>query len=94
MRAVTNAGPLIHLSWIGHLELLRILFDEVLVPRAVQEEVLRAGPGTLGLASLHQVFAANWLMIRSVADLVAVAALRTDLDRGESEATVRYARID
>jgi predicted nucleic acid-binding protein len=39
--AVSNAGPIIHLSWIGRLDLLAALFEEGLVPLAVREEVLR-----------------------------------------------------
>ncbi len=88
MRAVTNAGPLIHLSWIGHLNLLPAAFEEVLVPPAVQEEVLRASSDVLGLVALREAFAADWLKVRAVADSAAVATLRTDLDRGESEAIV------
>lgn len=88
MRAVTNAGPLIHLSWIGHLNLLPAVFVEVLVPPAVQDEVLRADSDVLGLGALREAFAADWLKVRPVADSAAVATLRTDLDRGESEAIV------
>lgn len=88
MRAVTNSGSLIHLSWIGHLSLLPALFEEVLVPQAVRDEVLRAEAGVRGLVALREAFAADWLEVRTVADPVAVAALQTDLDRGESEAIV------
>jgi predicted nucleic acid-binding protein len=42
VRAVSDAGPIIHLSWIGQLELLEGLFEEVLVPEAVRDEVLPA----------------------------------------------------
>ena len=68
MRAVTNAGPLIHLSWIGHLNLLPAVFAEVLVPPAVQDEVLRADSDVLGLVALREAFAADWLKVRPVAD--------------------------
>lgn len=88
MRAVANAGPLIHLSWIGRLDLLPVLFNEVLVPLAVQDEVLRGGPDVLGREALRAAFATDWLRVRTVADSSAVAALRTDLDRGEAEAIV------
>jgi predicted nucleic acid-binding protein len=88
VRAVANAGPLIHLSWIGRLDLLPALFNEILVPQGVQDEVLRARPDTLGLVAVRTAFTADWLQVRPVADPIAVAALRTELDRGESEAIV------
>ncbi len=49
MRAVSDAGPLIHLSWIDQLALLDRLFEEVIVPPAVRDEVLASPAGTLGL---------------------------------------------
>jgi len=88
VRAVTDAGPLIHLSWIGHLNLLPALFDEVLVPLAVQDEVSRADTNVRGLVALREAFAADWLKGQTVSDPAAVAALLTYLDRGESEAIV------
>ncbi|MEI7894178.1 MAG: hypothetical protein WCI05_13880 [Myxococcales bacterium] len=45
MIVVADAGPLIHLSAIGQLELLRRLSPQVLVPRAVLEEVVVVGAG-------------------------------------------------
>jgi len=78
VRAVTNAGPFIHLSWIGHLNLLPAVFEEVLASVAVQEEALRAGGGVPGLLALREAFAASWLKVRPVTDPGAVAALQTD----------------
>lgn len=96
MNAVTNAGPLIHLSWIDHLDLLPALFAEVLAPLAVQNEVLRASPDILGVLALQEAFASDWLKVQVVADSSAVATLRNDLDPGESEAIVlmRETRAD
>lgn len=45
MRAVSNTSPLLNLAIIGHLDLLRSQFDEVLIPPGVLKE-LRLG-GTL-----------------------------------------------
>ena len=66
MRAVSDAGPLIHLSWISHLDLLNALFDEVLVPAAVRDEVSRAKPALPGVADLHRAFAGGSLQVRDV----------------------------
>ena len=40
MKIVVNATPLIALSLINQLELLNQLFDEVIVPSAVYQEVV------------------------------------------------------
>ena len=66
MRAVADAGPLIHLSWINELGLLALLFDQVFVPPAVRDEVLAPPVGTLGLEYLQEVFAANRLHVKSL----------------------------
>lgn len=96
MRAVSDAGPLIHLSWIDQLDLLRTLFDEVVAPLAVRDEVLRAGPDVPGVAAIRGAFAAGWLTMQPVADPTAVGMLTAELDRGEAEAIVlmREARAD
>jgi predicted nucleic acid-binding protein len=88
VKAVTNAGPLIHLSWIDHLDLLPALFAAVLAPLAVQNEVLRASPDVPGVLALREAFASDWLTVQAVADSSAVATLRSDLDPGEAEAIV------
>jgi uncharacterized protein len=88
VRAVADAGPIIHLSWIDRLDLLSALFEEVLVPAAVEHEVLRAGLTEPGVAAIRAAFTAGSLRVRPVQDPVAVARLQvaTGLDRGESEA--------
>jgi len=88
VRAVTNAGPLIHLSWIESLDLLRVLFEEVVAPTAVRDEVFRPGSDVPGVAAIRGAFAAGSVVVRPVADRAAVARLLTELDRGEAEAIV------
>jgi predicted nucleic acid-binding protein len=53
VRVVRDAGPLIHLSWLHRLDLLPALFEEVLIPEAVRDEVLAAPDGTLGLDDIR-----------------------------------------
>ncbi len=94
MRAVSDAGPLIHFSWIGRLDLLKQLFDEVIAPIAVRDEVLRAGPDIPGATALRDAIAAGWPAVRPVADRAAVAGLLPELDRGEAEAIVLMREAD
>ncbi|HRA69019.1 MAG TPA: hypothetical protein PL187_23535 [Caldilinea sp.] len=54
MNVVVNATPLITLALVGQLSLLREMFDAVIVPRAVYEEVVIDGYGQPGAAELAQ----------------------------------------
>ena len=86
MRAVSSAGPIIHLSWIDRLNLLPQLFEEILVPVAVRDEVPRAAPDVPGIPAIRGAFEAGWLVVHVVRDPAAVAQLRAELDQGEAEA--------
>jgi uncharacterized protein len=86
MRAVSNAGPIIHLSWIDHLNILPKLFDEILVPVAVRDELLQASPEVPGVLEIHAAFQAGWLTVRALADRTSAEQLRAELDPGEAEA--------
>ena len=59
--AIADAGPLIALSRIDALDLLRGLFGQVLVTEEVRDEALPAAdyPGKAGIA---QAFEAGWLV--------------------------------
>jgi hypothetical protein len=76
-----NTTPIIALSLIGELDLLRLLYDQVVVPSAVEAEVLAGGRDGLGRSDLQQ---ASWLRVASLQD-PRRADLLADLDRGEAE---------
>jgi predicted nucleic acid-binding protein len=82
-RIVCNAGPLIALGILGKLELLQPLFDEVLVPDAVQKEIIQGG---LKLAGLENFQRAHW--IRVVPPKQSDALLSALLDTGEAAVIV------
>jgi predicted nucleic acid-binding protein len=48
MTIVSNASPLINLARIGKLDLLHRLYDSVLIPQAVWDEVVVQGAGQPG----------------------------------------------
>jgi len=58
MKVVVNATPLIALSLINRLDLLPALFEEIVVPRAVYEEIVVQGGGRAGVAALSN---AAWM---------------------------------
>lgn len=75
---------MIHLGAIGQLELIHRLSPEVLVPRAVFDEVVVVGAGLPGSS---EVQAAAWITVVTPAQAEVVASLRAGgLDRGEAEA--------
>lgn len=57
---VCNAGPLIALGLLGRLDLLKSLFDMVLVPEAVQQEIEQGGMKLAGLADFRR---ADWIRV-------------------------------
>lgn len=75
-----NASPLIFLAHANLLELLRLLGDEVLVPRAVAEEIRRRGPRDPTARALES---ASWLRVVEVPD-IPPRIERWDLGAGES----------
>lgn len=80
-RIVINTGPILALiAASGDLEILRRLYDEVLVPNEVAQEVLAGGQLGFGIS---QFTAASWLC-RWSTDLDISPFLQNTLDRGEA----------
>ncbi|MTI84673.1 MAG: DUF3368 domain-containing protein [Firmicutes bacterium] len=85
MKVISNSTPLIALSRIGELELLHSLFDNIIIPCAVFNEVVLEGAGRPGVKEVKN---ASWIIKAEVANQLAVSLLESDLDRGECEAIV------
>lgn len=77
MIVVSDTSPVTSLTDVGEVDLLRLLFTSVLVPREVQRELER---GSVNLP--------NWIDVRDVQDRSAVARLGAEIDPGEAEALV------
>lgn len=80
MIVVSDASPLISLTAIGQLEILRELYEEVRIPQAVEREI--AGPPDRPSIAIE----APWIAAAAVRDQILVRALGDTLDRGEAEA--------
>ena len=78
---VSNTTPIITLSLVGHLSLLQKLYGTVLIPTAVESEIL-AGGSRFGAQELRQ---ATYIQTTPLHD-PRRADLLSDLDRGEAEA--------
>jgi len=53
-RIICNSGPLIALGILARLDILKSLFDEVLVPEAVQKEIEQGGIKLSGLEDFRR----------------------------------------
>jgi len=73
---VPDAGPLIHLAGAGHLDLLPQLYDRVVVPRVVIDEIVVAGAGLTGS---REVAAATWLEVEAASPDPALVRISTPL---------------
>ncbi len=83
MIVVSNSSPLVSLSAIGRLDLLRDLYGAITIPQAVHDEVVVQGPGRPDPPRSGGI---DWIIRRDVSDPDVVTALEGQLDRGEAEA--------
>ena len=90
IKVVTNSTPLIELSKIKQLNLLREVYGAILDPDEVYIEVSVNGTGKLGAAKIK---AAEWIHCQSVADKDQISILQTQhsLHLGEC-ATIALAK--
>ena len=79
-KAICNTGPIIALSIIDSLDILRHLFEFVAVPEAVHQEILEGGTTNAGLANYRKV---KWIKVMRLSNPVD-PLLRTSLDAGEA----------
>ncbi len=86
MKVISNTTPLIGLASIGQFELLHKLFGEIIIPKAVYDEVVIAGREEGG--AKREVSAADWIKTVAVEDQLAVEVLLDELDRGEAEVII------
>lgn len=77
---ISNTTPIIALSAINQLDLFRLLYTEILIPTAVQTEILAGGKR----AGASELQAANYIRCIALTD-ISHATLLSDLDRGEAE---------
>jgi predicted nucleic acid-binding protein len=83
---VADSTPLIHLSATSDLHLLRRLYDEILVPPAVYDEVVTRGKTRPGMAEVL-AGVGDWIRIQSPnRPLPESLRVEEELDAGEWQA--------
>lgn len=91
MIVISNSTPLIALSKIDNLNLLKDYFKEIFIPQEVYNEVVVAGRNRPGA---EKVESADWIKVKEVKNRVAVESLAINLGKGESEAIILAREID
>ena len=84
MKVVSNSAPLIGLSTISQLDLIRKLWGRIAIIEVVFKETVVAGkgkPGALDIADACH----GWIKVITAKNRQEVAALRAVLDEGEAE---------
>ena len=76
---VADTGPIIALSMVDHLYLLRHLSQRTLIPEIVHREILQGGQAAAGLQVYHQ---ASWIEVHAL-HTPQDPSLVTLLDNGE-----------
>jgi len=79
-KAICNTGPIVALSMIDRIDILRHLFEFIAVPETVHKEILEGGATNAGLANYRKV---KWIKVITLSNPVD-PLLRTSLDAGEA----------
>lgn len=85
MIVLSDSGPLIALSKINHLDILRKFFGKIIIPQAVWTEVVEKGRGRPGSKEVQE---ANWIEVKEVKNIIGIEALKHEIGTGESETLV------
>ena len=87
MIVVSDTSPLSSLAIIDYLSLLQQLYEQVLIPPAVADELARGGEDD---DRITRVLSLDWIEVRQPTNLELITMLESDshLDRGEAEAIV------
>ncbi len=91
MIVVSNTSPIFYLSTIGQLDLLRQLYDEIVIPNTVFQEITNVGNTDVSATVVPTL---NWIKIQSTTDLTLVNTLSHELDPGEAEAIALAVELD
>lgn len=91
MIVVSDTSAISNLFIIGELELLRKIYSEILLPKAVMNELIVLEKSGVNIDSIRK---SGWIKIIEVTQRSAVNQLLIDLDLGEAEAIVLAKHIN
>ena len=85
MIMVSDSGPIISFARAVYLKLLRQLFQEIIIPEAVYEEIAIIG---IGRAGAKEVISGEWIKTKRTKNRLKVKQLPAMLGLGEREAMI------
>ncbi|MEW6104456.1 MAG: DUF3368 domain-containing protein [bacterium] len=88
MKVVANSSVLIGLSMIGRFEVLKRLYEAILIPDAVYQEIVIEGKGRFGCNETYIAVKDGWIKRKKTRDSIAILSLLEYLHRGEAEAII------
>lgn len=91
MIVVSNTSPIINMAVVKQLDLLRRLYEKVIIPQAVYHEITAGGAGGFGGIDIQSL---EWIETREVKDQPLAVTLQTEVDRGEAEAIALAVQIE
>ena len=83
MIVARDTSPLLSLTLVGQLDLLRQLYGSIVIPAAVRDELIVGGAA---YGDGEEVIKQTWISVRPVDNPIVLKLLQRELDRGESEA--------
>ena len=93
-KIVCNASPIINLSKIDKLDLIKKLYQKIIIPGAVFKELIVRGHDKENIPAIKSLIANNIIEVQEVQSNALVRALEKDLDPGESAAIALAAQIN
>ncbi|MDD5434863.1 MAG: DUF3368 domain-containing protein [Nitrospira sp.] len=89
MKVVCDTNIIIDFSKIGQLNLIKEVFDEVLIPHEVKEELMAGEADGVEDADLKKVLT-EWISIKTIKDRFAYENLKIHIDKGEAASIILY----
>jgi uncharacterized protein len=83
MIVASNTSAILNLAIIDRLILLHQLYQRVIIPQSVYDEIIVAGEGQPGATVVKST---DWIKVRSVQNRVLATSLQLELDAGEADA--------
>ena len=80
MLVISDTSPITNLIQIGELDLLKKLFDEIIIPKKVYQELADYE------GQKREIDKREWIILKEVANTEAIRQMRKLLDPGEAEA--------